>query len=60
MPDNDSIFANRNDAGIQLADALLALDIKADVVLALPRQNLAMLQQQMKFWASGLFSWMTA
>lgn len=37
MPDNDYIFADRTDAGIQLAAALLALDIKADIVLALPR-----------------------
>ena len=37
MPDNDSFFTDRNDAGIQLADALLRLGIKADIVLALPR-----------------------
>lgn len=37
MPADDSIFADRTDAGIQLADALLALGIKADIVLALPR-----------------------
>ena len=37
MSDLESIFADRNDAGIQLADALLALGIKADIVLAIPR-----------------------
>ncbi len=37
MPDNDSIFEDRTDAGIQLADAMISLDIKADIVLALPR-----------------------
>lgn len=37
MPDNSSIFLDRKDAGIQLADALLRLEIKADLVLALPR-----------------------
>lgn len=37
MPYNDSIFADRTDAGIQLADAILALGTKADIVLAIPR-----------------------
>jgi putative phosphoribosyl transferase len=37
MRDNSSIFINRKDAGNQLADALVALGIKADIVLALPR-----------------------
>lgn len=37
MSDNSSIFIDRKDAGIQLAEALLKLGINADMVLALPR-----------------------
>jgi len=34
---NTAIFADRNDAGLQLAERLLQLGIKTDLVLALPR-----------------------
>lgn len=34
---NHAFFEDREDAGIQLADALLALDVRADIVLAIPR-----------------------
>ena len=34
---DSSIFTNRQDAGIQLADTLLKLGIKTDMVLAIPR-----------------------
>jgi putative phosphoribosyl transferase len=37
MPFDTSFFADRNDAGIQLAEALLELGIQSDMVLALPR-----------------------
>lgn len=37
MPADTSIFTDRKDAGIQLADALLKHGIKADIVLAIPR-----------------------
>ena len=37
MSSDEYIFEDRKDAGIQLADALLTLGIKADIVLAIPR-----------------------
>jgi predicted phosphoribosyltransferase len=52
MPDNDSIFEDRTDAGIQLADAMISLDIKADIVLALPRGGVpvGMVYRPLNFW----------